>query len=432
VAVLALGLAAVGCAGAAAADRATVRLEGRPPVVVAGTPWTARLVVSPPSAGRPRLVARRAAARRTFRATRASAGRFRIRVVLPTAGRWTLEARLGRRRHPLGTVTVRPPAADVEEPFAVALAPGGGVLVADRAAHRIWRLDPSSARRTLVAGNGRPGFGGDGGPATEAAIGEPIDVVAGPRGDVYVVSELRIRRISAATGVIDTVAGTGERAFSGDGGPTTVAALNAPDSLAFDGAGNLYVAEYENRVRRIDAGTGVISTVVGNGAEGFSGDGGPARNALISHPHGLAVAAGGTIYLADTWNQRIRRVDPAGTITTVAGTGAQGHGGDGGPAARAVFDDPVHVALGPDGALYVSDGSNNRIRRVGADGVVRTVAGGGGATSPGDGGPATRARLALPNAVAVAPDGTFYVAEFEGRRVRRVDGRTGVITTIAR
>jgi sugar lactone lactonase YvrE len=431
VAVLALGLAAVGCAGAAAADRATVRLEGRPTAAVAGTPWTARLVVSPPSEGRPVLVARRLAARRTFRVTRSAAGRYRVRVLLPVPGRWTLEARLRGRRHPLGAVTVLPPAADVQEPFAVAIARGGDVLVADRAAHRIWRIDPATARRTVVAGNGRPGFGGDGGPATDAAVGEPIDVAVGPAGDVFVVSEMRIRRIRATTGVIETVAGTGERAFSGDGGPATAAALNAPDSVTFDGGGNLYVAEYENRVRRVDAATGVISTVVGNGTEGFSGDGGPARGALISHPHGLAVAADGTIYVADTWNQRIRRVDPAGTITTVAGTGAAGYGGDGGPAARAVFDDPVHVALGPDGALYVSDGSNQRIRRVGADGVIRTVAG-GGAGWLGDGGPARRERLALPNAVAVAPDGTFYVAEFEGRRVRRVDGRTGVITTIAR
>jgi streptogramin lyase len=430
-AVLALGLAAVGCAGAAAADRATVRLEGRPTVIVAGTPWTARLVVSPPSAGRLVLVARRLAARRTFRPTRSAPGRHRVRVLLPAPGRWTLEARLGGRRHPLGAVTVLRPAADVQEPFAVAVAPGGDVLVADRAANRVWRIDPATARRTLVAGNGRRGFGGDGGPATGAALGEPIDVVAGPAGDVYVVSELRIRRISAATGVIETVAGTGERAFSGDGGPATAAALNAPDSLAFDGAGNLYLAEYENRVRRIDAASGAISTVIGTGTEGFAGDGGPARSALISHPHGLAVAADGTIYVADTWNQRIRRVDPVGTIATLAGTGAEGYGGDGGPATSAIFDDPVHVALGADGALYVSDGSNDRIRRIGVDGVIRTVAG-GGARSAGDGGPATRAMLALPNAVAVAPDGTFYVAEFEGRRVRRVDGDTGVITTIAR
>jgi sugar lactone lactonase YvrE len=411
-----LGLAAVGCAGASAANRVGVRIAGRPAAVTVGTPWTVHLVVTPASAGRPVLVARGpGAGRRTFRATRVARGRYRVRGVLPAPGSWRLEARLGRRTFRLGSVTARAPvaAADVEEPFAVAVDADGSVLIADRAANRIWRVRPGSAERASIA-----------------EVREPIDVAVGPNGHVYAVSANRIVRISA--GAVTTVAGTGERAFSGDGGPATQATLNAPDSLAFDGAGNLYVAEYENRVRRLDASTGTIATVAGTGAEGYGGDGGQATAAVISHPHGLAVAVDGTMFIADTWNHRIRRVDTAGVITTVAGTGAEGDGGDGGPATRALFNDPVHVALGPDGSLYVTDGSNNRVRRIGFDGVVRTVAGGGLPGASGDGGPATRARLDLPNQVTVAPDGTFYIAEFEGRRVRRVDAGTGVITTIAR
>jgi sugar lactone lactonase YvrE len=417
VTIVLLSLAAMGCAGASAADRITVRLVGSSGTVTAGTPWTARLVVTPPTAGRPTLVARGAAGTRSFRATPAGSGRYRARVVLPAPGRWRLEARLRGRAHRLGSITARArtPAAEVEEPFSVAVAPDGSVLVADRAADRIWRIRPGSAERTVVA-----------------EVTEPIDVAVGPGGDVYVVGEYRIQRIAAATGAVTTVAGTGANAYSGDGGPATSAALHSPDSVAFDGAGNLYLAEYENRIRRVDAATGVITTMAGTGAEGFGGDGGPATRAVIAHPHGLAVATDGTMFIADTWNQRIRRVDASGVIATVAGTGAEGDGGDGGPATRAVFNDPIHVALAPDGSLYVTDGSNNRVRRIGPDGVIRTVAGSGLAGSSGDGGPATRATLNLPNSVAVASDGTFYIAEFEGRRVRRVDGATGVITTIAR
>lgn len=416
VVIVLLSLAAIGCAGAAAADRLSVRLVAPPRSVGVGTPWTARLAVRPASAGQPTLRALGPASR-GFRVVADGTGRYRARVVLPAAGRWRLEARLRGRTFRLGAVVARapaPPAADVEEPFAVAVDADGTVLVADRAAGRVWRLRPGSSGRTPVA-----------------EVREPLDVAVGPGGDVCVVSEQRVRCVTRAGG-LTTVAGTGRNEFSGDGGPATAASLHSPDSVAFDAAGNLYVAEYENRIRRVDSATGTIATVAGTGAEGYGGDGGAGTRALIAHPHGLAVAADGTMYVADTWNQRIRRVDPNGTITTVAGTGDSGFAGDGGPAGRAVFDDPVHVALAPDGSLYVADGSNHRVRRIGADGVIRTVAGSGVRGSTGDGGPATRATLNLPNQVAVAADGTFYVAEFEGRRVRRVDGRTGVITTIAR
>ena len=432
VALVAASLAAIG-----SAKDPTVRLVGKPATLVAGRSWVARLVVRPAPPRPPTLVASSGGRTLAFAARRAGAGRYAAAVRLPSAGAWSLRVRVGARSYRLGRVAVRPrapspPVADVVEPFAVA-ASASGVLVADRAANRVVLVDPATGRTTPVAGSGETGYSGDGGPATQAAVGAPIDVAVGPGGAVYVVHGMWVRRVDAATGTISTVAGTGERAHSGDGGPARLAALNAPDSVDFDARGNLYLAEYENRIRRIDAVTGVITTVAGTGEEGFSGDGGQAAQARLSHPHGLAVSADGTIFVADTWNQRVRRVDGAtGVITTVAGSGEEGFAGDGRPAPAARFDDPIGVGLGPDGSVYVVDGSNHAVRRVGTDGILRRVAGTGSPGGSGDGGPATSARMSLPNDVDVTPDGTFYVAEFQGRRVRRVEGATGRISTVAR
>jgi sugar lactone lactonase YvrE len=219
--------------------------------------------------------------------------------------------------------------------------------------------------------------------------------------------------------------------LSGDGGPATAAALGGPGAPALDAAGNLYIPEYDNRVRRVDA-AGVIRTIGGTGVEATSGDGGPAVLAALMHPHGLDATPDGTVFVAETWVDKVRRIDGAtGLISTVAGTGQRGSSGDGGPATSALFNVPIDVTIGPGNSLYVTDGGNGRIRRIDAAGRIATVAGNGSSTSSGDGGRATNAGLALPNSIAVAADGTFYVAEFEGRRVRRVDGASGIITTIA-
>ena len=420
--VLVLPVAAVALAGAALlaaageAEPTSVRLAARPAALVAGRPWTATLVVRPASAGKPQLLASLGAATRRPAVTAAGRGRWRARVVLPTAGRWRLQARLGRRSFALGTAAVRAPApvAEVTEPFAVALAPDGDVLVADRAANRLVRIDPATAALSVVA-----------------ELQEPLDVAVGPNGAAFVVAGERVVRVDLASGAVTPFAGTGSRGFGGDGGPATSAPLNAAGGVAVDNAGNVFIAEYENRIRRVDAATGVITTIAGTGAEGFGGDGGPATAARIFHPHGLTFAGGFELFVADTENNRLRLIDlRSGTITTVAGTGEEGFGGDGGPALRATLGIPLHVAPGPDHSLYLVDDA--RVRRIGGDGVIRTVAGNGLPGSSGDGGPATRASLNVPNHVAVAPDGTFYVVEFAGRRVRRVDGRTGVITTVAR
>ena len=413
---LTLGLA-LAAAAAASAPRLTARLTPRPATLELNAVWSAKISVRRGRAAyagpAPRVVVSRAAERFAVRARRTGRGTFAARLRFGQQGRWRYSVVVEDRSLVTGSLFVLPPAAEVVEPFAVAVDRSGAVLVADRAADRIVRIDPATAELTLVA-----------------EVAEPIDVAAGPDASVYTVTGNQVKRI--AGGAVTTVAGTGERAFSGDGGPATQAALNAPDSIGFDAVGNLYVAEYENRVRRIDAQTGVITTVTGTGAEASNGDGGPATQAAIWHPHGLAVAGDGTLYIADTAAHRIRRVDAAtGIITTIAGTGEPGFSGDGGPAVAARLDVPIHVALGPDGALYVADGSNQRVRRIDPSGVIRTVAGNGVEGGRGDGRAATRAQLALPNHVAATQSGDVYIAEFSGRRVRHVDA-SGVITTLAR
>ena len=209
---------------------------------------------------------------------------------------------------------------------------------------------------------------------------------------------------SLGAGVINTFAGGGwvPGIGVGDGGPATQAELGVPEGVAVGPDGRVYISEVVGaRVRRVDA-SGIITTVAGTGTPGFSGDGGPATSAMLSDPHGVAVAPDGTLYIADRSNHRIRRVDANGIITTVAGTGAYGFSGDGGPATLAQLNEPFGVALGPDGSLYIADTFNHRTRRVGPDGIITTVAGPGANGVLGDGGPATQAFLSL----SIRPPGT--------------------------
>ena len=279
---------------------------------------------------------------------------------------------------------------------------------------------------TTVAGTGDREFSGDGGPATEAEL-RPLAVAVDGAGNLYIADygNSRVRRVDAE-GTITTVAGTGDSRFSGDGGPATEAGLD-PRAVAVDGAGNLYIADYDNhRVRRVDA-EGTITTVAGSGDEGFSGDGGPATEAGLD-PRAVAVDGAGNLYIADHRNRRVRRVDAEGTITTVAGSGDEGFSGDGGPATEAGLD-PRAVAVDGAGNLYIADQFNRRVRRVDAEGTITTVAGSGSTEFSGDWGPATEAGFYTPNGLAVDGAGNLYIAD--GRlRVRRVDAE-GTITTVA-
>ena len=284
---------------------------------------------------------------------------------------------------------------------------------------------------TTIAGTGEFGDGGDGGPATQAQLAFPTNVAVDGAGNLYIAdaSNHRIRRVDPS-GSITTIAGTGERGFAGDGGPATQAQLAFPTDVAVDGAGNLYIADAGNhRIRRVDP-SGSITTIAGTGERGFAGDGGPATQARLYHPSGVAVDRAGNLYIADSGNHRIRRVSQSGTITTIAGTGERGFGGDGGPAVEAQLYYPRGVAVGQMGDLYIADISNHRIRRVGRSGTITTFAGTRARGFSGDGGPATQARLYHPSGVAVGQLGDLYIADISNHRIRKVDS-TGVITTIA-
>ena len=313
-------------------------------------------------------------------------------------------------------------------PHGVAVDGAGNLYIAEN--HRIRRVDPSGTI-TTVAGTSERGFSGDNGPAVAAQLYYPIGLVVDGAHNLYIADSRnhRIRRVDPS-GTITTVAGTGERGFSGDGGPAVAAQLNLPRALAADAAGNLYIADRANyRLRRLDSG-GTITTVAGTGEPGFSGDGGPAAAAQLNSPEAVAVDGAGSLYIADENNHRIRQVDRSGTITTVAGTGIRGFSGDGGPAAAAQLYSPSAVAVDRAGNLYVTDYGNHRIRRVDPSGTITTHAGTGESGIRGDGGPAISAQLGFPQGVAVDSAGNLYIADTSNHRVRRVD-RSGVITTIA-
>ena len=280
-----------------------------------------------------------------------------------------------------------------------------------------------------TAGSGVAGFSGDGGAATAADINHPRGLSATADGGYLFADAFgaRVRRVSP-TGVITTVAGTGVTGYGGDGGPATAARLNSPHGVAALPDGGFLILDTNNyRVRRVFP-DGTIRTVAGTGVRGYSGDGGAATAARISAPRGFALTGDGGYLLADSDNHRIRRVSAEGIITTVAGTGVRGFSGDGGAARSAKLRSPFGVAPEPDGGFLIADNGNNRIRRVAADGTIRTVAGTSSAGFFGDGGSATRARLRSPHAVLPEPGG-FLIADTANNRIRRV--ANGIITTIA-
>ena len=289
----------------------------------------------------------------------------------------------------------------------------------------------------IFAGRGgNDGYSGDGGPAAEAKFDSPSGVAVDGEGNVYVADygNHRIRRIDTH-GVITTFAGSGSTGIfsgglSGDGGPATEAQLNYPRGVAVDAAGNVYVADSANdRIRRIDT-QGVITTFAGSGEYGGQGgDGGPATEAQLNDPRGVAVDAAGNVYVGDLNNHRIRRIDTRGVITTFAGTGRGSYGGDGGPATLARLYYPKGVAVDAVGNVYVADSGNDRIRRIDTQGVITTFAGTGKEGYAGDGGPATEAQLSNPTGVAVDAVGNVYVADSSNRRIRHIDTH-GMITTL--
>ena len=334
-------------------------------------------------------------------------------------GEWTIDTFAGTGA--LGDFGDGGPATEAafNRPSGVAVGAGGALYVADGLNHRLRRIAPDGTIETF-AGTGASGYGGDGGPATQARLNWPNGVAVDTAGNVYVAdyANNRIRRI-APDGTIGTFAGTGQPRSSGDGGPAAQAGLNWPAGVAVDALGNVYVAEYVgNRIRRIRT-DGTIETLAGTGLGGHSGDGGPATEAQIDSPLSVAVDIAGNVYIADQDNHRVRRIAPDGTIDTVAGTGSDGYGGDGGPATQALLNHPAGVAVDAAGRVYVADAGNDRLRRFLPGGIIETIAGAGGDGGfGGDGGPADLAQLDNPFGVAVDSSGNVYVADAGNQRIR--------------
>jgi trimeric autotransporter adhesin len=293
---------------------------------------------------------------------------------------------------------------------------------------RVYRV-ASDGRIAAAAGNGGQGFDGDGRAATSALLNKPWGLAVDGAGNLFIADagNHRIRKVSPG-GIISTVAGTGIPGFSGDGGPATAAQLNAAWGLALDSAGNLYIADTGNNVVRKVNPAGVISSVAGNGTGGFSGEGGPATSAQLAGPSGVAVDSAGSLFIADTGNQRVRKVTSDGIIVTAAGSGDYGFSGDGGPAVEARLNSPWDVAVDSTGNLFIADTWNHRIRKVTVSGVISTVAGSEQGFS-GDGGPAVSARLNQPTAVKV-DSGGLLIADAGNALVRKVSP-AGTISTVA-
>jgi sugar lactone lactonase YvrE len=286
--------------------------------------------------------------------------------------------------------------------------------------NRVYKVAVSGGI-TTVAGSGARGFGGDGGSALTAQLNSPHGIALDATGNLYIAdySNHRVRKITVA-GVITTIAGNGSAGGSGDGGPAISAQLNLPRGIAVDSTGNVFIADSgNNRVRKVTP-AGIISTVAGNGIASFSGDGGPATAAAIWVPTDVAVdASSGSLYRADGGNHRVRKVLSTGVISTVAGSGTPGFSGDGGPSTAAQLNSPYSIDVDAAGNLYIADRGNYRIRRV-AGGVINTIAGLGnpGFTFSGDGGPATSALFNLPEGIAVDTIGNIFVADTGNNRVR--------------
>lgn len=292
-----------------------------------------------------------------------------------------------------------------------------------------------------VAGNGTAGYSGDGGIATSAKISTAFGIGVDASGNIYIPDQAnnRIRKVTASTGVISTVAGNGTAGYSGDGGAATNAMLGGyVDGVALDASGNIYIADFQNnRIRKVKVSTGIITTLAGNGTAGYAGDNGAASSAKLNGPVGVAVDSSGNIYISDSNNYRIRKVTTStGIITTVAGNGTTGYSGDGGIATSAKISSTQGIWVDASGNIYIADRGNGRIRKVTAStGIISTAAGGGsGCTQQidtiGDGCPAS-AGVISPAGVAVDSSSNIYIADAAAQRIRRVSASDGIITTVA-
>jgi sugar lactone lactonase YvrE len=314
--------------------------------------------------------------------------------------------------------------AELDQPVGSTMDSAGNLYFADSNNNRIRKVTPGGVISTY-AGNGTAGFSGDGGEATSAELSGPLGIAFDNAGNLYIAESgnERVRKVTPL-GIISTIAGNGTAGYNGDGIAATSAELNNPNGIVVDKSGNVYIGDYfNNRVREVNT-AGVISTVTGTGTGGYSGDGGLAINAEVYWPAGVALDSSGNLYIADDNNSRVREVNPAGIISTFAGTGYGGYNGDGISATTAELYAPDRVATDSAGNVYISEYGNNRIRKVNTSGIISTVAGTGTPGFSGDGGLATSAEIDTPRGITVDEGGNLYISDADNNRIRKVQYQT--------
>lgn len=303
----------------------------------------------------------------------------------------------------------------INSPTGITSDGSGNIYFTDVGNYRIRKISTAGVV-TTVAGNGVSGFSGDGGPAIDAELGFPSEIALDKEGNIYFTdyNNNRIRKISTS-GIITTVAGNGSTKETGDGGPAIAAGLLAPEGITLDASGNIFFTD-GFIIRKISA-SGTISAFAGNGTPGFSGDGGPATEALLMGPLALCLDAEGNMFFTD--EERIRKISASGIITTVAGNGAVGFSGDGSQAISAEVYNPNGIAVDESENIYFTDLGNNRIRKISSSGIISTIAGNGSGGFSGDGGPATSAELYGPGGITLDPFG-IYFTDFDNNRIRKI------------
>ena len=311
-------------------------------------------------------------------------------------------------------------------PYGVIVDPAGNIYLSDTNNNRIRRVDALSGLISTIAGNGVSGYSGDGGVATQASINQPGGLIMDGAGNIFFADSGNdiIRRIDAVSGIITTIAGVPmTQGYFGDGGAAILANLSSPRGITFDAAGDLFIADTGNNViRKVDSTTGKISTVAGDWpAVGYNGDTILATTAWLNSPWTVSVGADNSLYIADLYNNRVRKVSSGGEISTVAGTGTRGFTGDDGPATAADLNEPISVILDPAGDLYIADEGNNRVRKVYAStGIIETVTGNDSEQFAGDGGPANQASLNAPFALFFDQSGNLFLSDTLNNRIRSI------------
>ena len=312
--------------------------------------------------------------------------------------------------------------ARLNQPYGVETAPDGSLTWADFGSNRVLRLDRRAGKVFVVAGTGENGHAGDGGAAKAAMLSAPHEVRFDAQGNMYVAErDAHVVRFVSRAGAISTLVGSGTPGFGGDGGPSQKAQLNQPHSIVLDRSGTLFICDIKNnRIRRRDAGTGILTTFAGNGQTADTPDGAP-LTAPLNGPRSIDIGPDGTMYLILREGNKVYAIDPrAGRLAHIAGTGAKGYGGDGGPARIATWNGPKGIAYAPDGSLYISDTENHVIRKVSLrDGLVTTVAGTGARGDGPDGDP-LKCALARPHGVHVH-DGLLFIGDAENHRIRALE-----------